>query len=105
MQIGFNVPTTGPLIEPGSLVRIVTEDEALGFDDVTISDHIMVPRNLGSIRVGGESAPWVGDIRRLEDFGVTSVDVRLFGYGEAQTPLGTIDNMHRFRDGVLSKLA
>jgi hypothetical protein len=53
---------------------------------------------------GGDS-DWVGDIRRLEDFGVTSVDVRLFGYGEAQTLQGTIDNMHRFRDGVLSKLA
>jgi hypothetical protein len=47
----------------------------------------------------------VGDIRRLEDLGVTSVDVRLFGYGEAQTLQGTIDNMHRFRDGVLSRLA
>ena len=321
MQIGFNVPTTGPLIEPDSLVRIVTEGEALGFDYVTISDHIMVPRNLQSkypytgtgefpagasaawleqltttafvagltkklrfvlsvmvvphrpavltakvlstidylskgrltlgigvgwcreefeaigaapfddrgnvtdewmaacqelwsaeapkfngkyvsfddvvftpkpvqkpipIWVGGESAPalrrtvryahgwypvgtnpqhpmntvstfrqglerfhgfcqrggrdpkeitlayrvlsgpgvrprgniegeaelftggdsdWVGDIRRLQDLGVTSVDVRLFGYGEAQTLQGTIDNMHRFRDGVLSKLA
>jgi len=53
---------------------------------------------------GGE-ADWVGDIRRLQDLGVTSVDVRLFGYGEAQTLQGTIDNMHRFRDGVLSKLA
>jgi hypothetical protein len=31
--------------------------------------------------------------------------VRLFGYGEAQTLQGTIDNMHRFRDGVLSRLA
>ena len=48
MQIGFNVPTTGPLIEPDSLARIVTEGEALGFDYVTISDHIMVPRNLES---------------------------------------------------------
>ena len=48
MQIGFNVPTTGPLIEPDSLARIVTEGEALGFDYVTISDHIMVPRNLNS---------------------------------------------------------
>jgi len=321
MQIGFNVPTTGPLIEPDSLVRIVTEGEALGFDYVTISDHIMVPRNLQSkypytgtgefpagasaawleqltttafvagltkklrfvlsvmvvphrpavltakvlstidylskgrltlgigvgwcreefeaigaapfedrgnvtdewmaacqelwsaeapkfngkyvsfddvvftpkpvqkpipIWVGGESAPalrrtiryahgwypvgtnpqhpmntvstfrqglerfrgfcekggrdpkeimlafrvlsgpgvrprgsiegeaelftggdsdWVGDIGRLQDLGVSSVDVRLFGYGAAQTLQGTIDNMHRFRDGVLSKLA
>jgi len=48
MQIGFNAPTTGPLIEPDSLVRIVTEGEVLGFDYVTISDHIMVPRNLQS---------------------------------------------------------
>jgi alkanesulfonate monooxygenase SsuD/methylene tetrahydromethanopterin reductase-like flavin-dependent oxidoreductase (luciferase family) len=52
----------------------------------------------------GGDAGWVGDIRRLEELGVTSVDVRLFGYGEAQTLQGTIDNMHRFRDGVLSKL-
>ena len=48
MQIGFNVPTSGPLIEPDSLTRIVTEGEALGFDYVTVSDHIMVPRNLDS---------------------------------------------------------
>ncbi|HEY0183203.1 MAG TPA: TIGR03619 family F420-dependent LLM class oxidoreductase [Rhodopila sp.] len=48
MQIGFNAPTSGPLIEPESLTRIVTEGEALGFDYVTISDHIMVPRNLES---------------------------------------------------------
>ena len=48
MQIGFNAPTSGPLIEPDSLTRIVVEGEALGFDYVTISDHIMVPRNLDS---------------------------------------------------------
>ncbi len=48
MQIGFNAPTTGPLIEPDSLRRIITEGESLGFDYVTVSDHIMVPRNLGS---------------------------------------------------------
>jgi len=48
MQIGFNAPTSGPLIEPDSLSRIVTEGDSLGFDYVTISDHIMVPRNLES---------------------------------------------------------
>ena len=53
----------------------------------------------------GDDSDWVGDIRRLQDLGVSSVDVRLFGYGEAQTLQGTIDNMHRFRDGVLSRLA
>jgi probable F420-dependent oxidoreductase len=48
MQIGFNAPTTGGLIDPDSLRRIITEGEALGFDYVTVSDHIMVPRNLES---------------------------------------------------------
>ena len=48
MQIGFNAPTSGPLIEPDSLRRIMTEGEALGFDYATVSDHIMVPRNLES---------------------------------------------------------
>ena len=48
MQIGFNAPTTGKLIDPDTLLAIVTEGEALGFDYVTISDHIMVPRNLDS---------------------------------------------------------
>ena len=46
MQIGFNAPTSGPLIAPDSVVRIITEGEALGFDYVTVSDHIMVPSNL-----------------------------------------------------------
>jgi probable F420-dependent oxidoreductase len=48
MQIGFNAPTTGALIEPDSLRRIISEGEALDFDYTTVSDHIMVPRNLGS---------------------------------------------------------
>src|SRR3978361_2006735 len=48
MQIGFNAPTSGPLIEPDSFVSIITEGEALGFGYVTVSDHIMVPRNLES---------------------------------------------------------
>jgi len=48
MHIGFNAPTTGALIEPDSLRRIITEGEALGFHYVTVSDHIMVPRNLES---------------------------------------------------------
>jgi probable F420-dependent oxidoreductase len=48
MEIGFNAPTTGALIEPDSLSRIVAEGEALGFDYTTVADHIMVPRSLGS---------------------------------------------------------
>ena len=43
MQIGFAVPTSGPLIESDSLIRIISEGEALGFDYVALSDHIMMP--------------------------------------------------------------
>ena len=53
----------------------------------------------------GGDADWVGDIKQLQELGVGAVDVRLFGYGEDRTLQGTIDNMHRFRDGVLSKIA
>ena len=43
MQIGCSAPTSGPLIAPDSLVRIATEAEMLGFDYVTVSDHVMIP--------------------------------------------------------------
>ena len=43
MQIGCSAPTSGPLIAPDSLVRIATEAEMLGFDYVTVSDHVMMP--------------------------------------------------------------
>jgi hypothetical protein len=52
----------------------------------------------------GSDADWVADIKVLADLGVTAVDVRLFGYGANQSLDGTIDNMRRFRDGVLAKL-
>ena len=48
MQIGFNIPTTGALIQADSLRRIIAEGETLGFDYATVSDHIMVPRDLES---------------------------------------------------------
>ena len=46
MQIGCSAPTSGPLIEPDSLVRIATEAEMLGYDYVTVSDHLMIPTSI-----------------------------------------------------------
>ena len=43
MQIGFNAPTTGALIEPDSLRRVITEGEALGFDYVTVQAQVAPP--------------------------------------------------------------
>jgi probable F420-dependent oxidoreductase len=48
MQIGCSAPASGPLIAPDSLVRIATEAEMLGYDYVTVSDHIMIPKSIAS---------------------------------------------------------
>jgi probable F420-dependent oxidoreductase len=48
MQIGCSAPTSGPLIAPDSLLRIATEAEMLGFDYVTVSDHVMIPKSIAS---------------------------------------------------------
>jgi hypothetical protein len=48
MQIGCSAPSSGPLIAPDSLVRIATEAEMLGFDYITVSDHVMIPKSIAS---------------------------------------------------------
>ncbi|HUB45601.1 MAG TPA: hypothetical protein VMB73_11505 [Acetobacteraceae bacterium] len=53
----------------------------------------------GEMFTGG-TADFAGDIRALQDQGVSAVDVRLF----ATTLDATLDNMRRFRDEVLEKL-
>ncbi len=48
MQIGCSAPTAGALIDPDSIARIATEAEMLGFDYVTVSDHVMIPTSIAS---------------------------------------------------------
>ena len=48
MQIGCGAPTSGPLIGPDDVVRIAQEAEMLGFDYVTVSDHVMIPTSIAS---------------------------------------------------------
>ncbi len=48
MQIGCSAPTSGPLTDTDTLTRIATEAEMLGFDYVTVSDHIMIPTDVAS---------------------------------------------------------
>ena len=43
MQIGFNLPNSGPLSEVGAMTRIATEGEAMGFDYLTMTDHVVLP--------------------------------------------------------------
>jgi probable F420-dependent oxidoreductase len=46
VQIGFSMPTAGPLAQPQSLVRLAVEGEAMGFDYLTVSDHIVIPTDI-----------------------------------------------------------
>ena len=48
MQFGFNAPTAGALAVPEALLRIVTEGEAMGFDYATVSDHVVIPRDIAA---------------------------------------------------------
>ena len=46
MQFGFGAPVSGPLSTPENLARIVVEGEAMGYDYATISDHVVIPRDI-----------------------------------------------------------
>src|ERR1700734_3137893 len=46
MLIGFNAPVAGPLAEPDALTRIAVEGEAMGFDYLCFSDHIVIPTDI-----------------------------------------------------------
>ena len=46
MQIGFNAPTSGPLATAETLTQLAVEGEAMGFDYLTFSDHIVIPTDI-----------------------------------------------------------
>ncbi|HUC17609.1 MAG TPA: TIGR03619 family F420-dependent LLM class oxidoreductase [Acetobacteraceae bacterium] len=46
MQIGLNAPTAGPLAVADSLTHIALEAEAIGFDYLAFSDHIVIPADI-----------------------------------------------------------
>ncbi len=43
MQIGFNLPLSGPLAKPQIMARIAREGEAMGCDYLTLTDHVVLP--------------------------------------------------------------
>ncbi|MGE5202503.1 MAG: LLM class F420-dependent oxidoreductase [Acidobacteriota bacterium] len=46
MWIGFDTPTRGPLATPENIARIAVEGEAMGYDYLTLSDHVVIPRDI-----------------------------------------------------------
>lgn len=43
MQIGFNLPNSGKLTAPETMARLAREGEALGYDYLTLTDHVVLP--------------------------------------------------------------
>jgi probable F420-dependent oxidoreductase len=43
MQIGFNLPVSGPMAAPETMANIAQLGESLGFDYLTLTDHIALP--------------------------------------------------------------
>jgi probable F420-dependent oxidoreductase len=43
MQIGFNLPVSGPMAAPDVIANIAQLGESLGFDYLTLTDHIALP--------------------------------------------------------------
>jgi probable F420-dependent oxidoreductase len=43
VQIGFNLPNSGPLSDVGSMTEIATQGETMGFDYLTMTDHVVLP--------------------------------------------------------------
>jgi probable F420-dependent oxidoreductase len=43
MQLGFNLPISGPTSAPRSFTRIAREGEAMGYDYLTLTDHVILP--------------------------------------------------------------
>ena len=48
MQYGFTLPGRGPLATPDNMATIAQKGEALGFDSISLGDHILVPRSISS---------------------------------------------------------
>ena len=46
MFLGFDLPTRGALASPETITRLAVEGEAMGFDYLTLSDHIVIPRDI-----------------------------------------------------------
>ena len=60
MEFGFGIPVRGPLANIESITEIVASGEALGFDIVTVSDHVVVPRHIASIYPYNEDGTFAG---------------------------------------------
>jgi probable F420-dependent oxidoreductase len=59
MEIGFGIPNRGPLATLENLSAMAQKGEEMGFDIVSVSDHIVVPNTIDSVYPYNESGKFV----------------------------------------------
>ena len=59
MEIGFGIPNRGPLATLENLATMTQRGEEMGYDIVSVSDHIVVPNNIESVYPYNESGEFV----------------------------------------------
>ncbi len=60
MEFGFGVPTRGPLSSRDGMSTLATKGEEMGFDIISVSDHIVIPKNIDSVYPYNESGEYAG---------------------------------------------
>ena len=72
MKFGVSMPIRGPLCNAAEIRTLAGRAEALGYDYLTVSDHIAVPTEIDSSYPYSETGdfPWAegGDVECLEQF-------------------------------------
>jgi probable F420-dependent oxidoreductase len=87
MKIGAKLPNNGPLALERSLPQMADELERAGFESLWVSDHIMMPRAIGSAYpfAADGKATWPGDTPYLD----AMVALALAAAGTRRVRLGT----------------
>ena len=62
MEFGFGVPSRGPLASLENLVAIAQKGEELGFDIISVSDHVVVPNGIDSTYPYNETGEFVSSV-------------------------------------------
>lgn len=104
----FPLGTVSQFKAAAAKLRGMTEKAGRKPDAVALSYRVSAtPGSLAKASVDGEHKlftggmeDFTGDIKALQDAGVTALDFGLFGADLS----ATIDNMRRFRDGVIAKV-
>ena len=60
MEFGFGVPTRGPMATPDNLAALARGGEEMGFEIVSVSDHIVIPRSIESRYPYNETGEFAG---------------------------------------------